>query len=306
MPSRVAKEISKFQSNFLWGGVVEDNKRRIHWVSWKNVCLPIECGGLGLKNISDFNMSLLNKWRWRILKGEDSLWFNLLKARYRDIAMNSFCGGKDEVCWRVSGDGIFSVASCYSLIARKRIPCGPFEKFNEVLSLIWKMDIPYKIKAFGWRFFVNRLPFKDLLLVRDIVLSPENLKCVFCGIDPENREHSFLKCKGVEVVWREISSWIGKPWRVIEEECKACFMDWYSVCKKNKVKVNKLGVVWIATMWILWISRNGICFWNEVWDVNNTLWKIKSLLWKWSFFGEITHPISSFYEFNKDPLLFLS
>ncbi|XP_058746220.1 uncharacterized protein LOC131619099 [Vicia villosa] len=191
-------------------------------------------------------------------------------------------------------------------MARKRIPCGPFEKFNEVLSLCWKIDVPFKIKTFGWRFFVNRLPFKDLLSVRGIVLPPDNLRCVFCGIDPENRDHSFLKYKGVEVVWRDISSWIGKPWRVMDEECKACFMDWYSFCKKKKVKVNKLGVVWITTMWILWISRNGICFRNEVWDVNNTLWKIKSLLWKWSFFGEITHPISSFYEFNKDPLLFLS
>ncbi|XP_058766558.1 uncharacterized protein LOC131640167 [Vicia villosa] len=203
-------------------------------------------------------------------------------------------------------DGIFSVASCYRHFVSKRVPCGPFEKFNEVLSLIWKLDVPFKIKAFGWRFFVNRLPFKDLLLVRGIVLSQDNLKCVFCGIVPENREHSFLNCKVVEVVWRDISCWIGKPWRVMEDECKKCFMDWYSFCKKKKVKVGKFGVVWLATIWILWITGNGICFRNEGWDVNNTIWKIKSLIWKWSFIGKITHPICSFYEFDKDPLLFLS
>src|SRR4051812_9807983 len=65
MPKKVAKEITRMQSIFLWGGVVEENKKRIHWVSWKKVCLPIENGGLAIKNILDFNLALLNKWRWR-------------------------------------------------------------------------------------------------------------------------------------------------------------------------------------------------------------------------------------------------
>ncbi|XP_058752492.1 uncharacterized mitochondrial protein AtMg00310-like [Vicia villosa] len=92
MPATVAKEISSIQGNFLWGGGMEE-KRRISWVSWKNVCLPVDKGGLGIKNISDFNLALLNKWRWRILRGEDVLWLNLLKAKYGDLNMKILCGG---------------------------------------------------------------------------------------------------------------------------------------------------------------------------------------------------------------------
>lgn len=60
-------------------GRVEKN-RCIHWINWKDVNQPFDKGGLGVKNISDFNLSLLCKWRWKILKGSDSLWYHILKA----------------------------------------------------------------------------------------------------------------------------------------------------------------------------------------------------------------------------------
>ncbi|XP_058752711.1 uncharacterized protein LOC131625894 [Vicia villosa] len=85
-PKKVLKDITRLQSNFLWGGAGEG--RKIHWVSWKTICLPIEKGGLGLRRIKDFNLAFLNKWRWRILGGSEALWYNVLKARYGDINLH--------------------------------------------------------------------------------------------------------------------------------------------------------------------------------------------------------------------------
>ncbi|XP_058746294.1 uncharacterized protein LOC131619187 [Vicia villosa] len=83
---KVLMEISRLQSNFLWGGVGE--KKKIHWVSWKSICLPIEKGGLCLRRICDFNFALLQKWRWRILGGSKDLWYRVFRARYEDINLH--------------------------------------------------------------------------------------------------------------------------------------------------------------------------------------------------------------------------
>ncbi|XP_058753182.1 uncharacterized protein LOC131626382 [Vicia villosa] len=55
-----------------WKGSLAERKK-IHWVSWRDVCLPIDRGGLGIKRIDDFNVALLQKWRWRILAEFDAL-----------------------------------------------------------------------------------------------------------------------------------------------------------------------------------------------------------------------------------------
>src|SRR4051812_45561070 len=96
MPDKVVKEFTRIQSMFLWGGV--EDKRKIHWVSWKVVTLPYLKGGLAIRDIADFNLALLNKWRWRILQGHISLWLDVLKARYGDLSMIIFRGGDSYKC----------------------------------------------------------------------------------------------------------------------------------------------------------------------------------------------------------------
>ncbi|XP_058733771.1 uncharacterized protein LOC131605433 [Vicia villosa] len=96
-PVKVCKDIVKLQSNFLWGGV--EVKKRIHWVGWDNVCLPSTRGGLGLKNIGEFNKALLLKWSYS-RASSNSVWWNDIvglessledfsfPANYRDAAGN--------------------------------------------------------------------------------------------------------------------------------------------------------------------------------------------------------------------------
>ncbi|XP_058766322.1 uncharacterized mitochondrial protein AtMg00310-like [Vicia villosa] len=90
IPKKVAKKITSIQSKFLWGGVEE--RRRIHWVKWEDVTLPLNKGGLGVKNIVLFNLALLNKWRWRIIQRQESLWFKVLNSRYGEISSTMFVG----------------------------------------------------------------------------------------------------------------------------------------------------------------------------------------------------------------------
>jgi hypothetical protein len=79
MPRAIVKEITRLQRNFLWAGTADNHK--IPWVRWSQVCKRKEEGGLGVKNVEDFNKSLLCKWLWRILTNDNKLWCKLVRAR---------------------------------------------------------------------------------------------------------------------------------------------------------------------------------------------------------------------------------
>ncbi|KAK2426239.1 hypothetical protein P8452_40952 [Trifolium repens] len=80
MPGKVWREVVKLQRNFLWGGL--SLKRRISWVKWEDVCRPKKEGGLGIRDLRLVNLSLLAKWRWKLLSSEDEVWKNVMMARY--------------------------------------------------------------------------------------------------------------------------------------------------------------------------------------------------------------------------------
>ncbi|MCI10640.1 LINE-1 reverse transcriptase like, partial [Trifolium medium] len=80
MPVKVWKKIVSIQRKFLWSGNSGTNK--IAWVSWADICRKKECGGLGIRNLRLVNISLLTKWRWRLLSTHDLLWAKVLKAKY--------------------------------------------------------------------------------------------------------------------------------------------------------------------------------------------------------------------------------
>ncbi|XP_058740932.1 uncharacterized protein LOC131613262 [Vicia villosa] len=99
-------------------GLGTEEKRKIHWVIWKNVTLPFDKGGIGVKNIAVFNQALLTKWIWRILQGHDSLWLRVLKSRYGDLS--SLVYGK----FGSKSPSFSSISSHFSLWWRDVIKIG--------------------------------------------------------------------------------------------------------------------------------------------------------------------------------------
>jgi hypothetical protein len=72
MPMKVWRRIVRIQREFLWGGM--GGGRKISWVRSKSVCQHKVNGGLGVRDVRVLNVSLLAKWRWRLLDGEVTLW----------------------------------------------------------------------------------------------------------------------------------------------------------------------------------------------------------------------------------------
>jgi len=60
-PKKIMDKLVWIQRQFLWGRGVEEKK--IAWVKWESVCLPKEKGGLGIRDLRNFNYALLGKWK---------------------------------------------------------------------------------------------------------------------------------------------------------------------------------------------------------------------------------------------------
>ncbi|GAU34029.1 hypothetical protein TSUD_16170 [Trifolium subterraneum] len=86
MSVNVWKQVVRIQREFLWRGVKGGNK--IKWVKWSVVCKAKEKGGLGVRDIRLVNLSLLAKWRWRLLLPGSALWKEVLVAKYGNHILN--------------------------------------------------------------------------------------------------------------------------------------------------------------------------------------------------------------------------
>ena len=80
LPKTVCDEINSLLSEFWWGR--NDGHRKISWVSWNKLCLPKKEGGMGFRDLYEFNKALLGKQAWRILQKPNSLLSRLYKGRY--------------------------------------------------------------------------------------------------------------------------------------------------------------------------------------------------------------------------------
>ena len=56
----------------FWGAQ-RGNSRKIQWLKWKEMTKSKLVGGMGFRDLSMFNDSLLAKQTWRLLKNPDSL-----------------------------------------------------------------------------------------------------------------------------------------------------------------------------------------------------------------------------------------
>ncbi|GKD46635.1 hypothetical protein Tco_1271280 [Tanacetum coccineum] len=102
----VIKDINKLLKGFLWcQGELSNGKAK---VAWKNVCRPKNEGGLGIKDLGQWNEVLMAKHLWNIASMKESLWvkwinvFRLKGERIWDVdcEKNSSYGWKQILSLR--------------------------------------------------------------------------------------------------------------------------------------------------------------------------------------------------------------
>jgi hypothetical protein len=95
---KVWRELVKIQRTFLWAGLAKTNKTC--WVKWDVICRPKKEGGLGVRDLRLVNISLLSKWKWKLLSCENELWKEIVVARYgKDVMGKRVLGEVDVTRW---------------------------------------------------------------------------------------------------------------------------------------------------------------------------------------------------------------
>lgn len=80
LPKEMCKDMEKSMCKYWWkSGKKEKN---IHWMSWERMSYSKMYGGLGFRNLHEFNIALLGKQGWRLVTNSTSLVARIFKAKY--------------------------------------------------------------------------------------------------------------------------------------------------------------------------------------------------------------------------------
>ncbi|XP_026377532.1 uncharacterized protein LOC113271823 [Papaver somniferum] len=80
LPKKITNKRDAIQRDFWWGK--ETNNKGYYPASYSCLCKPIHKGGLGFRDAHKFNLALIAKLSWRILKEPKALWVSQLRPKY--------------------------------------------------------------------------------------------------------------------------------------------------------------------------------------------------------------------------------
>ncbi|VFQ75989.1 unnamed protein product [Cuscuta campestris] len=208
LPDNVMKKIMALYRNFLWSSTPDYKKCPL--VSWDEVCLPKQEGGLGLKNLLKWNQACLMKLLWDIANKKDTLWVKWIHNKYLKGSSVWDYTTKPDDCyyWKklVQTRCLFmgmNMTSCYTVKEGYNWLVGSNPKV-EWFDMVWnKWTIPKHC-------FITWLIWRGRLLTKDRLSRFINLDttCGLCNNGVESVDHLFCSCALARLILEDISQWI--------------------------------------------------------------------------------------------------
>ena len=75
IPDSLCDDLTSMIWNFWWGQ--KGDERKMAWLSWDKLCEPKANGGMGFRQLKQFNLALLAKQGWKLQVMHDSLVYRL-------------------------------------------------------------------------------------------------------------------------------------------------------------------------------------------------------------------------------------
>jgi ribonuclease HI len=284
----------------FWKGMVTSLPVILHWLVWKpGAGTEIRIGvdnilGLGERsllsdelrtqlqflnitllsqvNLRSNNSSLPDRWMnsgdLRLCQPIASEWDRFIKALKGSGISLSAC--PDSLRW-AGGDatGITSVKNFYTALHSQRLVTVDRTWF----SLLWRWDIPLKLKLFIW------LAGKGKSLTWD-ALQRRGWKgpgiCPLCRRDAEDIQHLLVFCSFTRAVWSLVLSQFPRLYSWNGSSLSHCFTLWLAQATAPKYLP-------VFVCWHIWNARNRAIFDSRLPSLNGVFYKIvSSFHWKQS------------------------
>ncbi|CAN1126705.1 Putative ribonuclease H protein At1g65750 [Linum perenne] len=203
LPCHICEAIDRKIRTFVWGST--NNGRKIHLVSWDEVCKPKEHGGLGLKKAKELNMAFMMKMAFQFFKYPNELWVQVLQHKYFYFLSRDGClqvagmsppiagAGEDRITWGLESDGRFRIRSAYLLATEEEDAA-----IDSIWKLTWRWKGPQRIRQFLWLVAHNRLLTNSEPHRRHLA---EIGSCQVCQGQEESVLHVLRDCPLASATW---------------------------------------------------------------------------------------------------------
>ncbi|CAH2936087.1 MAG: hypothetical protein CPSOU_6785 [uncultured Paraburkholderia sp.] len=284
VPAGVIDRVIGMCRKFLW-----NNGKPM--IAWKQLVMPKQEGGLGLRDLSAWNKALLTKVLWKIQHKKDTLWvrwmhhiylqrtdiWNLITHRDQSpllrslITIRDICilkeGGPQEARQKIEAWRYEDLASQAYHYFRHHEPAVAW------YTVVWNSYIPPKYSFTMWQAIKGRLLTRDQLGFLDIDQS-----CGLCGHPQETTPHLYFRCSFSRQLWTRIAGWSGIGTRD---------MDLQEIIRR--IKRHARGTTWpsrkrriafACTIYYIWLTRNRLYFEHLQPNVDDIVMRIKTQVYK--------------------------
>ena len=217
-------------------------------------------------------------WRWvlawkRVLNMEES---REEESMYSILQQHSPTNaGRDQLAWDLSNN--FTVKSLYSKAVTQMGSGGTVDR---LVCSVWQNLVPPKVELMVWLALLGKLNTKDNLLRKGIIHTDLN-QCTFCQNHGEDIDHLLVSCSVAWSVWQHIAEEMGEK-ITHEGTLRSLYTSWTSKRLPNKTRRKLWLSSFFATLWSLWMHRNGIIFKQRELDVQALCHLIKWRVTSWS------------------------
>ncbi|KAM6582578.1 hypothetical protein CsatB_009580 [Cannabis sativa] len=202
LTKEICSNLEGMMAKFWWKSQSRSGSKGVNWISWKRLSKHKVDGGMGFRDLRDYNLSFLGKQGWRLLTNEDSLVSKIYKARYYPSGsfLNATLGQNPSFIWK----SILEAQGLVKAGVRKSIgngdtvsilldpwlpdPSNPFVLSDHPGLVNQKVSSLLSMQSKSWDFEIinDLLDERDKNLVLSIPLSLHTTADKWCWTDETN------------------------------------------------------------------------------------------------------------------------
>ncbi|KAF1871323.1 hypothetical protein Lal_00020115 [Lupinus albus] len=260
------------KSNWFWGNITRHIGNGHSTSFWHDIWLGVSnlstryrrlfsINLLPHGNISDFGSWEGDTWEWNFSWRRNffTLELDIVNTFFDELKQVSLQLNKtDSWEWKLEKTKQYSVRSAYRSITLPEAS-QPKSSSTKLTHTLWRSKAPLKVTYFAWRLFQDRIPTKDALSRKGVTaIGTDGILCSFCREHSESSHHLFSSCSFTFSVWQLVYNWLGIS-IVLHHNTSTHFLNHMGLVKDKKC-YKVWSVVWLATVWAIWLSRNDLIF----------------------------------------------